>query len=146
MVTLATFGPCGVVVPHVHPRANEFLLITEGEASFSYVTEVGLVEGEASNPPIQGRLSKGQGVLFPQGAIHTLVNDGPDCKPVTAVVSLSNSDPGTTPMVQMPAGASGNATNVPRQVDGTNVELLFPVLPPVLVEAAKKCLARCNIA
>lgn len=143
-MTLTTLGPCGVVVPHVHPRANEFLLVTEGEASFSYMTEVGLVEGQTSSPPVQGKLTKGQGVLFPQGAIHTLINDGADCKPVTAVVSLGNSDPGTTTVVQMPAGVSGNATNVPRQADGTDVKLLFPVLPPVLVEAAKKCLARCN--
>ncbi|KAK3209617.1 hypothetical protein GRF29_44g126323 [Pseudopithomyces chartarum] len=28
-LTMGTLGPCGVFLPHVHPRANEFFVVTE---------------------------------------------------------------------------------------------------------------------
>jgi mannose-6-phosphate isomerase-like protein (cupin superfamily) len=37
-------GPCGVLAPHVHPRANEYFTVVEGEMDFGYITEMGLLD------------------------------------------------------------------------------------------------------
>jgi hypothetical protein len=144
-MNVATLGPCGIFVPHVHPRANEYFVVVEGEVDFGYMLEVGLLTAEgAPNPEINGKLTKYTGTLFPQGSIHYQVNNSPDCIPATVVAALSSENAGTTPVLQMPAG--GNASTVPRQVGGNDFDTVRPLLPAQIVSVVDKCLARCNIA
>lgn len=142
-MNVATLGPCGIFVPHVHPRANEYFVVVEGEVDFGYMLEVGLLAQGAPNPEIGGKLTKYTGTLFPQGSIHYQINNSPDCKSTTILAALSSEDAGTTPVLQMPPG--GNATAVPRQVGGNDFDAIRPLLPQQIVTAVDQCLERCKV-
>ncbi|KAF2259045.1 hypothetical protein CC78DRAFT_621326 [Lojkania enalia] len=141
MMNWATLGPCGILLPHVHPRANEFFVVSEGEVEFGYMLEIGLLKTQAPSPEINGKLTKYTGTLFPQGSIHYQINNSPECKPATILATLSSSDPGTTTILQTPP--VGNAT-VSMQADRNDIDYVRPLLPPQIVSVLDKCLARCN--
>ncbi|KAF1963493.1 hypothetical protein CC80DRAFT_541427 [Byssothecium circinans] len=142
--TVGTIGPCGFVIPHVHPRANEFFLLVEGEVFFGTQLELGVIKPNASSglqPPVTGTLNKMTATLFPQGSIHYQVNNATDCGEATIVVTLSSEDPGTNQILLQgggTAGGNGNGT----AVDG--LDGLRGLLPAVIVEAVDECLARCG--
>lgn len=112
----------------MHPRASEFFAVVSGSVSFGYMPEMSLLA--AGSPQINGTLKTNEGTLFPQGSIHFQVNDSEDCKPMTAVVTLSSEDPGTTPVL------------MERRANGTGD--IRDVLPAGIVEVVDKCMARCG--
>ena len=59
--TLFTIEPCGINLPHLHPRATEFIYLIRGDmVRTAFVGENG--EGAAVND-----LSAGMATFFPQG-------------------------------------------------------------------------------
>lgn len=143
-VTYATLGPCGVVMPHVHPRASEFFVVVDGEIDFGFLLEVGLLK-DGSSPEIDGKLTQYKGTLFPQGSIHYQINDSPDCKPAGFFTTFPSEDIGATLILQYPA-AVNSTTSVPAQVDGTGFDSIRNQVPPNIVNVVDKCLSRCNIS
>ena len=79
-----------------------------------------------------GKMSTYEGTLFPQGSIHFQVNNSPDCKNATALVTLSSEDPGATAVVQMTSGANS-----------TDPDDVRALLPPQIAKVVDTCLARC---
>ncbi|KAF2019192.1 hypothetical protein BU24DRAFT_476238 [Aaosphaeria arxii CBS 175.79] len=143
-INFATLGPCGLFLPHVHPRANEFFVVVEGEVDFGYMLEIGLLNPPAPNPnpEITGKLTKHKGTVFPQGSVHWQINDSEDCTSTAVYTFLSSDDPGSTAILQSPAG--GNGTMRKRLVDMEEVDDVRPLLPPQLADTVTKCLARCK--
>ena len=49
-LVVATVGPCGLVAPHLHPRGDEFVVVTEGRLFTQFLSETGsiLVTNELS--------------------------------------------------------------------------------------------------
>ncbi|KAH7305181.1 RmlC-like cupin domain-containing protein [Stachybotrys elegans] len=97
-------NPCGLNVPHSHPRANEFLTVIQGELIGGLILELnpggfGEVVGEPSPvpgpiPQVNVTLSNYKGMLFPQGETHFQFN--PTCEPALFAAAFDNSDPGRT--------------------------------------------------
>jgi hypothetical protein len=143
-MNFATVGPCGLLAPHVHPRANEYFVVVDGEIDFGYTLEIGLLNPPAPNPEIQGKLKKYQGTLFPQGSTHYQVNDSGDCKPANIFAALSSEDPGTTPFLLK--SAKGNGTVAQRQVEASDIGGLRELLPEHIVKIVDECIVRCKIA
>ena len=140
-LNVASLGPCGLFLPHVHPRANEFFTVIEGDGvEFGYMLETGLLP---TNPMINGTMNKLQGTLFPQGSVHWQVNNSPDCGNITVTAVLSNEDPGTTPILNQIDVSSGTAGR--RQANGDDLDGLRPVLPPQILSIVDSCLARCSV-
>ncbi|KAJ4987289.1 spherulin-1A [Stagonosporopsis vannaccii] len=141
-MTMGTLGPCGIFLPHVHPRANEFFVVTEGEVDFGTLLEIGLLENLAPNPELVGKLTKNTGTLFPMGSVHYQANNSPDCKPATIYTVLTSEDAGTTPILMDPA--PGNATvGMVRRVDAGDFESVRAVTPTHIAQIVDRCLARC---
>lgn len=86
-LTLVTVGPCGVGAPHIHPRADEFLVVIEGRLLVQSFTEGGSVL-------ITNTLPAFSGVIFNQGAVHGQFN--PDCTEAKFFASFNSNDAGTT--------------------------------------------------
>lgn len=122
-----------MLLPHVHPRANEFFLVTEGVVDFGTTIETGLLPGQP-NPTLMGTMEAYQGTLFPQGSIHFQMNNSPDCKPATIVTALASEDPGVNPVLGTPSGGNGTMRDP---------EDFRPFLAPQLVKAIDSCNARC---
>ena len=121
-------------------------MVIDGEIDFGFMVELGLLGGPIDpSPQVDGKLTKYQGTLFPQGSVHFQINNSPDCKPMTAVATLSSDDPGMTAILQQPAGVGPvNKTMVPRQVDLDEWEMVKPVAPPGIVKVVDACIARCK--
>jgi hypothetical protein len=145
-MNFATMGPCGLLAPHVHPRANEYFIVVDGEVDFGYKLEAGLLNPPAQNPEINGNLKKYQGTFFPQGSVHYQINNSKDCKPASIFASLSSEDAGATPFLLSNVVGNENGTVVPRQIEGNEIGGLRGLLPGNIVKIVDECVARCHIA
>ncbi|KAH7410377.1 hypothetical protein DE146DRAFT_628888 [Phaeosphaeria sp. MPI-PUGE-AT-0046c] len=139
-VNYATAGPCGILLPHIHPRANEFFTTIDNEFTVGTRLEIGVFG--PNNPEYVHKLPKDSGTLFPQGSIHWQINDSQNCKPSTAVVFLTSSDPGSTAVLQEPVDAS----MAKRLLGRADFEQVRAITPPHIVKLLDKCFERCNIA
>jgi len=83
---LFNIEPCGINLPHVHPRATEMLYLVSG----SNLT-VGFTE-ENGGRLILNNLEQGEATFFPQGYIHYQQNFG--CETATYLSALNSEDPG----------------------------------------------------
>ena len=79
-------GPCGMVAPHIHPRATEILVNVAGPPLMTGV----IPEGGA--PSIVGYAGPGNVTLLPQGSVHYVASTG--CYPTVIVAGFNNESPG----------------------------------------------------
>jgi hypothetical protein len=142
-INIGTLGPCGILLPHVHPRANEFFVSTSNTFLFGTRLEIGLLGDLTPSPEIVGTLTERSGTLFPQGSVHWQINDSEDCKESSFVVFLTSGDPGTTTILQEPIG---NGTVGRRAVGKEDWEFIRGITPAHLVGIVEKCFERCKIA
>jgi hypothetical protein len=71
------------------------------------------------------------------------LNDSENCKEASFVAILNSEDPGTTIILQEPAG---NGTMKKRTVGRDGFEAVRAVTPPHITAIVDKCFSRCNIA
>jgi oxalate decarboxylase/phosphoglucose isomerase-like protein (cupin superfamily) len=83
---LFSIKPCGINVPHSHPRASELLYAIDAED-----LQVGFAE-ENGGRVIVNRISTGFSTVVPRGLIHYQINLS--CKNATYLVAYSSEDPG----------------------------------------------------
>jgi len=140
---MATVGPCGFVIPAVHPRANEYFVTVEGEFLFGTTLETGLLTSGATSPEIGGKLEKFQGTLFPQGSVHYQINNSSDCTASTFFSAFSSEDFGTGVILNSAPQGSGNGTAM-GVASGDDLDGLRAVTPAHIVDIVDKCLARCG--
>lgn len=86
---LVEIEPCGLNLPHHHPRAAEFGYIVESESSTS--VRHAFIE-ENTGRLIVNDIGEGQVALVPGGLVHFVQNMG--CSPATFLAAFSSSDPG----------------------------------------------------
>lgn len=79
-LSLSVLEACGIILPHLHPRAAKIMYSIDGENIL-----VGFIQ-ENGAPTVFNTLKKGQAAFVPRGAIMFFQNLG--CKPVTQVYSL----------------------------------------------------------
>ncbi|KAJ8901243.1 hypothetical protein NDN08_007092 [Rhodosorus marinus] len=85
--TLFTIDPCGMNLPHVHPRATELIYIIKG-----YGLTVGFSEENGGRVLVNRKLKKGWTTVFPEGLPHWQINTS--CYPVQFISALSHASPG----------------------------------------------------
>ena len=84
-MTIGFLGPCGINLPHTHPRATEINYSVDGDFIVGFYQENG---GEF----IMNEIHKNQVAVFPKGAIHFEQNL--NCVPATFVAAFNSEDPG----------------------------------------------------
>jgi len=135
--TLFNIEPCGINLPHVHPRATELLYVIHGQNLRTAFTE------ENGGRVIVNDISTGVATFFPEGLIHYQQNLS--CEKSTYLSALNHEDPGvvtvTTQFFSLPeeaiAGSIGEDSNVVRQlIDG------LPVGP---ADGRKSCMIECGL-
>jgi hypothetical protein len=68
-----TLGPCGMLPPHWHPRASNYVVSIEGEDTHAWM----VVEDESSaTHTVHTRLRPGVMTVFPKGILHAMANAG----------------------------------------------------------------------
>jgi len=79
-------GPCGMVAPHIHPRASEYLLNVAGPPLLATVIP------ENGADPVSLQLGAGNVTILPAGSVHMVAGTG--CQPTLIVASFNAESPG----------------------------------------------------
>ncbi|KAI9692074.1 MAG: hypothetical protein M1820_009542 [Bogoriella megaspora] len=136
------FDPCGLVTPHIHPRADEFLMTTEGTVETGMYIETGF------ETVINATLPAYQGTVFPRGTLHYIQN--PTCDPAATVAAFNSEDPGQSIMAQGMFALDPNVVDAvlgfPEYFDPKNIDSFRASLPVSVALGIEECLTRCNIA
>ncbi|KAH8721556.1 RmlC-like cupin domain-containing protein [Phaeosphaeriaceae sp. PMI808] len=150
-------NPCGLNTPHWHPRANEFLTVTQGTLTGVVILEndsgFGNVVGGAAPsvgplPQISATLSNYTGMLFPKGLVHWQFN--PECEPAVFVAGFDTPDPGRVeaalgffsaePDEVLQASTGFSEFLTPAQIEG-----LRPKLASSFTSIVQSCAKKCGI-
>ncbi|KAJ7640043.1 RmlC-like cupin domain-containing protein [Mycena polygramma] len=133
--------PCGLNIPHFHPRASELLTVIEG------VLDTGFVQENGFNTEIETQLGKFQGTVFPMGSIHYQQN--PTCDPAIFVAALGNEDPGrsdiATSFWMLDSEVVDAALGYPETIGGSTIDAWRSQLPPSIASGVDSCLQACNL-
>ncbi|KIJ52318.1 hypothetical protein M422DRAFT_112003, partial [Sphaerobolus stellatus SS14] len=131
--------PCGLNIPHTHPRADEFFFTLDGILDTGFVMENGF------NTEIETQLGKYQGTVFPMGSIHYQQN--PTCSPAVFVAALNSEDPGrsdiATSFWMLPSDVIDAALGFPTTIGGHNIDQWRSRLPVNLAAGIDTCLKTC---
>lgn len=150
-------NPCGVNTPHWHPRANEFLTVTQGSLIGALLLESdagsGNVVGGAKPPvgpytQVETTLANYTGMLFPKGLVHWQFN--PECEPAVFVAGFDVADPGRVeaaraffsgePDELLEASVGYSEFLTPAQIKG-----LRPALSSSFTAIVESCAKKCGI-
>jgi oxalate decarboxylase/phosphoglucose isomerase-like protein (cupin superfamily) len=137
-MTVGFIGPCGMNLPHTHPRATEINFAVNGTFETGFFQENGARF-------ITNTVVAGQVTIFPQGAIHFEQNL--TCDPVMFVAAFNSPDPGVQTVASafyggLPAdivGASLGGLNI------TTVDSLKALLPANPGLGLLECRQRCGL-
>lgn len=122
--------PCGINLPHVHPRASEILYVINGSD-----IRVVFIE-ENGGRVISNVIGQGEVTFFPQGLIHYQQNLG--CTTANYISGLNHEDPGvvtiSTNFFRLPMEAVASALNT------TDLETanLAAGIPPNIAEGREE--------
>ncbi|KAJ7165450.1 RmlC-like cupin domain-containing protein [Mycena crocata] len=134
--------PCGLNIPHSHPRASEILTVIEG------VLDTGFVQENGFNTQIATVLGKFQATAFPMGSIHYQQN--PTCDNAIFVAGLSSEDPGrsdvATNLFMLPPDVVNATLGFPSTIGGSNIAQWKSHLPANLALGVETCLQMCGIS
>lgn len=144
-MAVAFLGPCGFNTPHVHPRAAEMAIVTEGTIVSSMLPENGVNNADGTPREILNTLRKHDATIFYQGAVHSQFNPG--CEPATFVAALSAEDFGTGQVAQELFGASNAAVAAVfgNAIDGADVDKLRGQISKNVALGVEQCLKKCRI-
>ena len=84
-MAVAFINPCGINLPHTHPRATEIIYVVSG------TFEVGFFQENGARF-ISNTVTAGEGTIFPQGSIHFQQNL--NCTSALFVAAFNSADPG----------------------------------------------------
>ncbi|KAJ7768044.1 RmlC-like cupin domain-containing protein [Mycena olivaceomarginata] len=134
--------PCGLNVPHLHPRASEMFTVIDG------ILDTGFVQENGFNAPIETQLGKYQATVFPIGSIHYQQN--PTCSPAVFVASLNSEDPGrsdiATSFWMLPSDVVNAALGFPETIGAGNIAAWKAHLPVNLAAGVESCLQACGLS
>jgi mannose-6-phosphate isomerase-like protein (cupin superfamily) len=128
-MNLGMLKPCGVLLPHVHPRASELYFVISGNVQY------GLAE-ENGGRNLVYNLTTGQVGIAPQGLVHFMANLG--CATVNFTQGFSNRDPGTSTISNALSLFNPEVLAAAQTTAVTSADGVFALDPA--------CLQRCGLA
>ncbi len=84
--SLAMLEPCGIILPHIHPRGSKGIYSITGKSLL-----VGFIQ-ENRAQVVLNTIGIGYATVIPRGAIHFVQNL--DCAPATELAAYNYEDPG----------------------------------------------------
>jgi hypothetical protein len=135
-----TIQPCGLILPHLHPRADEFIFTTNGTIYTQFISETGGVL-------VENTLNTLGSTLFPKGSIHLEYN--PECTPASFVAAFNDNDPGVSFIAanffsledQLVIANLGGDT----VVSGADLASIRQAIPQGLATGVEQCIQKCGI-
>ncbi|CZR59115.1 related to spherulin 1A precursor [Phialocephala subalpina] len=142
-------GPCGFNTPHVHNRATELQIVTQGRLMTEMVPENNVFR---DNIAAKGRRVIANEVKtfemqpFYQGSIHTQFN--PDCTNATFIASFNSEDFGAGQVADELFSLSDDVIQASfgQAIDGAEIEKFRKAIPTTIALGVEQCLKQCHIA
>jgi len=140
-------GPCGLNVPHLHPRGNEFLTVVSGTLIGAFLLELdGPFSGDI--PQVAMTLTNFTGMLFPQGHTHWQFN--PTCEQAVFAAAFDSNDEGRFQVAQtffssMPDNVLTTSLGNPSFLGPSQLDELRGIIPPAFVVMVDSCAKACGI-
>ncbi|RYP75709.1 hypothetical protein DL771_002196 [Monosporascus sp. 5C6A] len=136
--------PCQFNLPHVHNRATELLIVTQGKLVSEMVIENG-VEEDGVIRNIRNELGPYQMTPFFQGSIHSQYNPG--CEEVIFVAPQSSEDFGTNQVAKNLFGLDNEILRAAfgNSIDGAEVDKFRGLVSDSVARGVEQCLLDCNI-
>ncbi|XP_024527002.1 putative germin-like protein 2-1 [Selaginella moellendorffii] len=126
--------PCGVNLPHTHPRASELLTLVSGGP-----LQVGFVD--TAGVPRINLLHPGDLTVFPRGTMHFEINVG--TKRAFYISALNSQNPGTLTsggaLLMIPDRSSATALNVGLDMIRKLKENMLPYTPQLELAPPAVC-------
>ncbi|KAJ7779871.1 spherulin-1B precursor [Mycena metata] len=133
--------PCGLNIPHMHPRADELFTVVKG------VMYTGWVQENAFSPAVEAELGQYQATVFPKGSMHYQMN--PTCEPAVFVASLNSEDPGRSDLMtnywQLPEDIIEAGMGAPATIGASSIDAWRAHLPANLAAGVDSCLKACGL-
>ncbi|CAO2654375.1 Nn.00g111080.m01.CDS01 [Neocucurbitaria sp. VM-36] len=85
-IALLKLAPCGMLPPHLHPRATNLVTAITGNTTSWMIGENGVKTMRVDLIPMRM-------TIFPQGSLHVMQNN--DCEPALLISALNSDDSGT---------------------------------------------------
>ncbi|KAH8727802.1 RmlC-like cupin domain-containing protein [Phaeosphaeriaceae sp. PMI808] len=85
-ISLLKLAACGLLPPHVHPRATNLVTAITGNTTSWMIAENGVKTQRVNLKPMRM-------TIFPIGSLHVMQNN--DCEPAILISALSSDDSGT---------------------------------------------------
>jgi len=135
--------PCGVNLPHVHPRATELLFVIGATQLRTIFLEENC--GQTHCRDVQNDLRTGQVTFFPQGLIHLEQNLG--CQNATFLSALNSEDPGVnTVTLRLFDDTDDESLATSFNLTTAQIQTVRNGLPPAPTKGRAECLQRCGLA
>ncbi|KNC74228.1 hypothetical protein SARC_13219 [Sphaeroforma arctica JP610] len=129
-------APCGINLPHIHPRGTESIYIIEGALTVGFVTESGRL--------ITNDVIVDQSTFFPRGLIHYQQNMG--CEPAGYISMLDDSDAGLLVVSGVLGNLPSEALEATFDEDAEFVNQLLMGLPTGPARGRAECFVRCGLS
>ncbi|KAK4163894.1 cupin 1 [Cladorrhinum sp. PSN259] len=144
-VTVAEVPPCGMASVHIHPRASEIFVVTEGRVLAEMVTELGVSDADGNPRVISTEIKKGQITVFPMGSLHGQMN--PDCTPASLVAGFNSEDPGTA-LVALDFFYLGDdfvKNSLGDSIDVTEINKIRSAISKTFLFQVEECKKKCGL-
>jgi len=140
--SLFSIEPCGINLPHVHPRATELLFVINGTGPLrTWLVEEN--QGLPHSRDIVNDLAAGQVTFFPQGLIHFQQNLG--CDTLTFLSALNSEDPGVNTVTLRLFDAEGDEALAQSLGLAVNqVAAIRAGVPAGPAKGLQECLQKCK--
>ncbi|KAK4225973.1 RmlC-like cupin domain-containing protein [Podospora fimiseda] len=141
-------GPCGLNVPHLHPRGNEFLTVVQGTLIGAFLLELdGQFNGDI--PQVAMTLTNYTGMLFPQGHTHWQFN--PTCEQAVFSAAFDSNDEGRFQVAQTffssrPDNVLTASLGNPTFLGPAQLDQLRGIIPAPFVVMVDSCAKACGIS
>lgn len=131
---------------HVHPRATELQIVTQGRLITAMTPENGVLNANGKGRRvIQNEVKAYQMTPFYQGSIHTQFN--PDCTDAMFVASFNAEDFGTGQAADeiFSFGDDILGATFGQSIDGAEIDKIRAAVPASIAEGVEQCLKTCGI-
>ncbi|UJR18113.1 hypothetical protein I4U23_005013 [Adineta vaga] len=136
-MSIGNIKPCGFVLPHLHPRADELFFMISGEMQAGFIQENG-------GRFIVNTLVAGQCMVFPQGSIHYELNLS--CKPAIYLAAFNSADPGSQAVLNRLIGDLPlDIVSASLGVDSKTVKTINATIPQNPALGTEDCRKRCGL-
>ena len=135
-MVLFKIDPCGINLPHVHPRGTELFYVVKGTFKTAFTEE-------NSGRTIVNTLTPGQATIFPQGLIHEEQNIG--CEEAIFISAFSDEDPGVLTISNRMFTLPDEALQATFAENKATINKLKNGLPVNPAKGHNECLKKCGI-